>query len=342
MYLSTFNRRLTAGLLPLPPEWRFEKTPLRPLVDYRGGCVAFIPQVEMQKLVASIRASEGSVPKLLADQFLDFPGVTFDSRGRVRLNQRGLNFLRHIFPAAEISEPWILTGFGSSFTVQTRSLSEWRRAAARRANRKESMELMNRRLTKAENAECDQAQNQNAVADPLARFCIASDHGWDGGARTGSEAGARAQVAADLENAFRDPSYLLRMSPAAFEALLCELFQRAGYEVMATPLSKDGGYDLVLETRAPWGRQRVLIEAKRYKVQNPVGVSTVRALYGVVELQAATAGVVVSTAPFTRGANDFVDAKAFRMNLMSFGDLINLIRHASEQGPSATMGTMPL
>ena len=73
-----------------------------------------------------------------------------------------------------------------------------------------------------------------------------------------------------------------------------------------TPEIKDGGYDVFGISKDVSGEKTSwIIECKKYKRENKVGVAIARALYGVkVELKVANA-VLATTSHFTRGVRDF-------------------------------------
>jgi restriction system protein len=56
-----------------------------------------------------------------------------------------------------------------------------------------------------------------------------------------------------------------------------------------------------------------------------VGVEIVRQLYGVVEAEKATAGVIVTTSSFTRGAKSFALQHSHRMTLHDYGGIRALL-----------------
>lgn len=64
-----------------------------------------------------------------------------------------------------------------------------------------------------------------------------------------------------------------------------------------------------------------LVECKKYDISNPVGVAVVRELYGVVEAERATGGLLVTTSTFTKGAKEFQKNNRYKMTL---ADYINL------------------
>ena len=72
-----------------------------------------------------------------------------------------------------------------------------------------------------------------------------------------------------------------------------------------------------------------LVECKKYARTNPVQVDVVRALYGNVQAKRATAGVVVTTSTFTRGAKVFRNELRHQLDLrdyLSLRDWISRVR----------------
>ena len=119
----------------------------------------------------------------------------------------------------------------------------------------------------------------------------------------------------------RTPDELYRMDPRQFEELVAELLVRDGLEVQLTPKSRDGGRDILAFQNTATGRHLHLVECKRYARDRPIGVALVRSLYGVVEQERATAGLLVTTSRFTQDALEFVDPIRYRMSLREFQDL---------------------
>jgi HJR/Mrr/RecB family endonuclease len=125
-----------------------------------------------------------------------------------------------------------------------------------------------------------------------------------------------------------EPEELMKLAPRRFEELVAELLIREGMSVCLTPLAKDGGIDIFAELDTIFGKHLYLVECKRYAKTNPVGVSIIRALYGVIEDQNATKGVIVTTSDFTKGAKSFNDLHKNRMDLKNYDSLIKWLANA--------------
>ncbi len=95
------------------------------------------------------------------------------------------------------------------------------------------------------------------------------------------------------------------MSGPEFEQYVGGLLQRKGWHVESTPLSRDGGVDLIARRFDDVGAESVLyIQCKNQS--NPVGVPVVRELNGALpSLQTGVRGVVVCPSGFTADARAF-------------------------------------
>ncbi|MGH9426123.1 MAG: restriction endonuclease, partial [Terriglobia bacterium] len=83
---------------------------------------------------------------------------------------------------------------------------------------------------------------------------------------------------------------LMELTPSEFESLITNLFERMGLETRQTQASRDGGVDCVAYDPRPIFGGKVVIQAKRYK--NTVGVSAVRDLFGTLQNEGASKGIL--------------------------------------------------
>lgn len=93
-------------------------------------------------------------------------------------------------------------------------------------------------------------------------------------------------------------AFLLAMDPVAFERHVMSFFTKAGHPVGLTPRSNDFGVDGYVVH--PDGV--VVVQCKRYGLDNPVGRPAVQQFKGVVEEQKALRGYLVTTSRFTAEA----------------------------------------
>ncbi|MFI0483744.1 restriction endonuclease [Actinomadura sp. 9N215] len=115
---------------------------------------------------------------------------------------------------------------------------------------------------------------------------------------------------------------LLDMSPTEFEGLIQNLFTRMGLETRQTRPSRDGGVDCVAYDPRPIMGGKVVIQAKRYR--NTVGVSAVRDLFGTLQNEGASKGILVTTSGYGQASFDF--AKNKPIELLDGANLLYLLK----------------
>jgi len=114
---------------------------------------------------------------------------------------------------------------------------------------------------------------------------------------------------------------LLEMTPTDFETLIQNLFTKMGLEARQTRPSRDGGVDCVAFDTRPIFGGKVVIQAKRYK--NTVGVSAVRDLFGTLQNEGASKGILVTTSGYGPASFEFAQNKP--IELIDGGNLLYLL-----------------
>ncbi|HVB42690.1 MAG TPA: restriction endonuclease [Streptosporangiaceae bacterium] len=104
---------------------------------------------------------------------------------------------------------------------------------------------------------------------------------------------------------------LLELTPTEFEALIQNLFTKMGLEARQTRPSRDGGVDCVAWDPRPIFGGKVVIQAKRYK--NTVGVSAVRDLFGTLQNEGASKGILVTTSGYGQASFEFAQNKPIEL-----------------------------
>jgi restriction system protein len=104
---------------------------------------------------------------------------------------------------------------------------------------------------------------------------------------------------------------LMDLSFVEFEALIQNLFTKMGLEARQTRPSRDGGVDCVAWDPRPIFGGKVVIQAKRYK--NTVGVSAVRDLFGTLQNEGASKGILVTTSGYGQASFDFARNKPIEL-----------------------------
>lgn len=114
---------------------------------------------------------------------------------------------------------------------------------------------------------------------------------------------------------------LMELSPSEFEGLIRDLFEKMGLDTKQTQASRDGGVDCVAYDPRPIFGGKVIIQAKRYK--HTVGVSAVRDLYGTMQNEGASKGILVTTSGYGKSSFQFAEGKP--LELLSGTHLLYLL-----------------
>ena len=117
------------------------------------------------------------------------------------------------------------------------------------------------------------------------------------------------------------PSSIHSLSPRKFEELIAQILDRQGFDVTLTGQTRDGGRDILAVKNSILGEHLFLVECKKYAPDNPVSIAVVRQLYGVIEADRATAGIICTTSHFTKDAQTFADNLRHRLSLKDYRDI---------------------
>lgn len=115
---------------------------------------------------------------------------------------------------------------------------------------------------------------------------------------------------------------LMELTPSEFETLITNLFEKMGLETRLTQASRDGGVDCVAYDPRPIFGGKVVIQAKRYK--HTVGVSAVRDLFGTMQNEGASKGILVTTSGYGKASFEFAEGKP--LELLSGSNLLYLLK----------------
>jgi restriction system protein len=119
---------------------------------------------------------------------------------------------------------------------------------------------------------------------------------------------------------------LMELTPGEFESLITNLFEKMGLETRMTQPSRDGGVDCVAWDQRPIFGGKVVIQAKRYK--NTVGVSAVRDLFGTLQNEGGSKGILVTTSGYGKSAFEFANGKP--IELLDGGNLLYLLKEHAD------------
>lgn len=121
----------------------------------------------------------------------------------------------------------------------------------------------------------------------------------------------------------RAPNFSLEsLSWRQFEVFISKLLESDGYEIELMNGTKDGGVDIVaVKDMKEAGFYKALWQAKKYKMSNKVGISTIRELADVRNEFGANKGILVTTSFLTRGALERVHRDNYILGKVDRSDL---------------------
>jgi len=128
-----------------------------------------------------------------------------------------------------------------------------------------------------------------------------------------------------LKKVKHNPAILHGFTPREFETFMRDFFCEQGFDVKLTKQTHDGGKDLIVLQKTLFGNFLTYVECKKYSRDKPVGVNLVRELYGAVEADAATSGLLVTTSYFTNDAKRYTEGIQNRMKLIDYTELVKAI-----------------
>ncbi|TKH19262.1 restriction endonuclease [Bacillus wiedmannii] len=121
-----------------------------------------------------------------------------------------------------------------------------------------------------------------------------------------------------------DIGFIDKMDGFQFEVYLKALFRELRYRPEVTKRSCDYGVDVVLK-----GRNRIVIQAKRYGIKNRVGIRAVQEVYAGKAYYKADEAWIVTNSVFTKQAEEL--AKACQVKLIDRLELQNLIHKVNPE-----------
>ena len=128
------------------------------------------------------------------------------------------------------------------------------------------------------------------------------------------------------------PEKMYELNPRKFEELIAELFRAKGYDIELGRGTKDGGIDIRALLRNDVGALLTLIQCKRHLAHNKVNVDVVRGLYGVVNRDDASCGMIVTTSTFTRDARSEQQRLEHRIHLADYMNLTEWLKEYPQPG----------
>jgi restriction system protein len=126
-----------------------------------------------------------------------------------------------------------------------------------------------------------------------------------------SRADPRIVEAIDVISTLDQRPNLLDLTPEAFESFVQNLFTKMGYETDRYRSSRDGGIDCMAYKRDPVAPMKIAVQAKLYT--KTVSPTHVRDLYGTMQHEGATLGIMITTSGYGPGSEDFANGKPLHL-----------------------------
>ncbi len=120
------------------------------------------------------------------------------------------------------------------------------------------------------------------------------------------------------------PKEMKTMNSRRLEEMIAELFIGFGYEVELTKQTRDGGKDIIAIKDSEVA-EKFIIEAKRPKPGNPVGIVPVRALYGLKSDEGVTKAILATTTHFTKDALMFFERHKWELEQKDYEGIMEWI-----------------
>ena len=257
--------------------------------------------------------------------------VVEDSDGTLQLTDRGRDFLKHRFGAAESSLDVqeglveLLTMVADSGPAQVRDFEEAWTGYLKRHSRFRAPSTVRDTLRRRLNNLLD----RHLIERERARYSV-TDDGLAYLERAVPEPGPRQRIqklAKEQKAAVRESlrEHLLQMDPAAFEELVGRLLEEMSYDnVEVVGQSGDGGVDVVADIQLGVTSVREVVQAKRHK--RTIQRKDLDALRGSLYRFHAVRGTIVATSRFAKGAVEAAFAQGAAPITLIDGDrLIDLL-----------------
>jgi restriction system protein len=126
-----------------------------------------------------------------------------------------------------------------------------------------------------------------------------------------SRADPRVIEAIDVISSLDQRPNLLDLTPKAFESFIQNLFTQMGYDTDQFRSSGDGGIDCMAFKRDPVAPMKIAVQAKLYT--KTVQPTHIRDLYGTMQHEGATLGIMITTSGYGPGSEDFANGKPLHL-----------------------------
>lgn len=118
---------------------------------------------------------------------------------------------------------------------------------------------------------------------------------------------------------------VLKLEPSGFEKFMGFIFNRLGFKVEVTKSVGDRGVDIILSFKDKLEFQyKILVECKRYSLENKVGIEPIIKLKGAMGSQQVKQGLLVTTGNFSSGVREEAE-KDYGIKTWNREDLLKVL-----------------
>jgi len=125
-----------------------------------------------------------------------------------------------------------------------------------------------------------------------------------------------------------NPDAMQNISPRKFEQLVAYIMEKRGYEVTLTQQSRDGGIDIFALKNEGFGNILTIVDCKKYSNNNPVRIAAVRCMYGTLQIESASHGIIATTSRFTQEAIDLAQEYKYQLSLKDHADILKWVQES--------------
>jgi restriction system protein len=129
-----------------------------------------------------------------------------------------------------------------------------------------------------------------------------------------------------IEKLRDNPDELYDLHPRRFEEIVAELFSGMGARVELTPITRDGGRDILVFWKLKVGEMLCLVDTKRYRPDRKVTVGMVRTLYGTFTHYQTNSAMLVTTSSFTKDAKEFREEHKHQLDLKEYSHIVSWLQ----------------
>ena len=127
------------------------------------------------------------------------------------------------------------------------------------------------------------------------------------------------------EHFIKHPEAIHNLEPRKYEEFIAYLLEKLGYEITLTQQSRDKGVDIYALKKNELGDFLTIVDCKKYSLKRPIGIGMVRTLYGTLDIEKASHGIIASTSTFSKDARIFEEHHKYQISLKDHHDIYKWI-----------------